>query len=74
MVEELDLDGYHLLHAARADLLERTRPDGEAASAYDRAIELAGNDAERGSLRARRDALMARGVPSDGAAPPAQAG
>jgi RNA polymerase sigma-70 factor, ECF subfamily len=74
VVDELDLDGYHLLHAARADLLERTGRTAEAASAYDRAIELAGNDAERESLRARRDALMARGVPSDGAAPPDQAG
>ncbi len=74
VVDELDLDGYHLLHAARADLLERTGRMAEAASAYDRAIEFAGNDAERESLRARRDALMARGVPSDGAAPPAQAG
>jgi RNA polymerase sigma-70 factor (ECF subfamily) len=57
VVEELDLDGYHLLHAARADLLERLGRDGEAWQAYGRAIELAGNDVERRSLRTRQEAL-----------------
>jgi RNA polymerase sigma-70 factor (ECF subfamily) len=66
VVDGLDLDGYHLLHAARADLLERIGRTNEAMSAYDRAIELAGNGAERGSLRDRRDALMARGAARDG--------
>lgn len=54
-VDELDLDGYHLAHAARADLLERLGRSVEATSAYDRAIALATNAAERDLLRARRD-------------------
>ncbi len=57
VVEELDLDGYHLLHAARADFLERLGRNGDAWQAYGRAIELAGNDVERRSLRTRQDAL-----------------
>ena len=35
------LDRYHLLHAARADLLRRLGRRAEAAAAYDRALELA---------------------------------
>lgn len=51
------LEGSHLLHAARADLLRRMGRRGEAASAYTRALELASNDAERRFL-ARRLAEM----------------
>ena len=40
------LDGYHLLHAARADLLRRLDRREEAAAAYRRALELTTNDAE----------------------------
>jgi RNA polymerase sigma-70 factor (ECF subfamily) len=47
------LDGYHLLHAARADLLRREGRLGEAAAAYRRALELAGNAAERRFLEGR---------------------
>ena len=42
--------GYHLLHAARADLLRRLDRDDEAAAAYRRALELAALGAERGFL------------------------
>jgi RNA polymerase sigma-70 factor (ECF subfamily) len=53
-VEELDIPGYHLLPATRADLLARLdRPD-EARAAYDEAIALAGNDTERAFLSDRR--------------------
>jgi RNA polymerase sigma-70 factor (ECF subfamily) len=45
------LDGYYLLHAARADLLRRLGQDAEAA--YARALELAPSDVERTFLRAR---------------------
>jgi RNA polymerase sigma-70 factor (ECF subfamily) len=47
------LDGYHLLHAARADLLRRLDRRAEAALAYRRAYELAGNEAEREFLARR---------------------
>ncbi|MEY2568997.1 MAG: polymerase sigma-70 factor, subfamily [Actinomycetota bacterium] len=56
-VDELALDGYHLFHATRADLLERLgRPD-EARQAYDAALERTANDAERRLLEERRAAL-----------------
>ena len=42
-----DLENYHLLHAARADLLRRIGAREEAAISYARAIELAGNERER---------------------------
>jgi RNA polymerase sigma-70 factor (ECF subfamily) len=57
LVEELAaggaLDGYHLFHATRADLLRRLGRDAEAAAAYRQALELTGNPAER-SFLARR--------------------
>jgi RNA polymerase sigma-70 factor (ECF subfamily) len=40
-----DLDGYHLFHATRADLLRRLGRMTEAASSYTRAVALAANDA-----------------------------
>jgi RNA polymerase sigma-70 factor (ECF subfamily) len=52
-----DLDGYHHLHAARADLLRRAGRAAEARTAYDRALALVGNDAERRYLERRRAAL-----------------
>jgi RNA polymerase sigma-70 factor (ECF subfamily) len=51
------LDGYHAFHATRADLLRRLGRGAEARAAYDRAIALAGNPAERGYLTRRRDQL-----------------
>ncbi len=47
------LDGYHLKHSARADLLRRLGRVEEAAAAYERAIELAGQPAEREFLERR---------------------
>jgi RNA polymerase sigma-70 factor (ECF subfamily) len=47
------LDDYHLLHAARADLLRREGRREEAAAAYERALELAVNAAERRFLAGR---------------------
>jgi RNA polymerase sigma-70 factor, ECF subfamily len=54
------LDGYHYFHAARADLLRRLQADGAAAEAYRRALELAGNAAERAFLERRLRALDSR--------------
>ncbi|MEV0716455.1 DUF6596 domain-containing protein [Asanoa sp. NPDC050611] len=47
------LAGYHVLPAARADLLRRLGRLAEAADEYERAAALAGNAAERTYLRAR---------------------
>ncbi|HVF79496.1 MAG TPA: RNA polymerase sigma factor [Solirubrobacteraceae bacterium] len=57
LVEELDLGASHRFHAIRADLLRRLDRNDEAALAYDAAIAGAGNVAERGFLRRRRQAL-----------------
>ena len=48
-----DLDRYHLLHAARADLLRRLGRSEEAAAAYGRALDLASQPAERDFLTGR---------------------
>jgi RNA polymerase sigma-70 factor, ECF subfamily len=48
-----DLDGYHLLHAARADLLRRMGSASEAAKSYARALELVTNESERRFLERR---------------------
>ena len=50
LVEELDLDSYHLFHATRADLLRRLGRQREAAAAYERSAALAPTDAERAFL------------------------
>jgi len=47
------LDGYYLFHATRADLLRRLGRPAEATTAYEAAIALAGNAAERDFLRGR---------------------
>jgi len=47
------LDGYQYFHAARADLLRRLDAPAAAADAYARALELAGNAAERAFLTRR---------------------
>src|SRR4029453_1464823 len=47
------LGGSHLYHAARADLLRRSGRSGEAAKAYERAIELTANSVERQYLKRR---------------------
>jgi RNA polymerase sigma-70 factor, ECF subfamily len=67
LVDALDLRGYHLFHAIRADLLRRLGRDGEAALAYEAAIALTDNAAEREFLIGRLGAT--RGSP-DG--PPAR--
>jgi RNA polymerase sigma-70 factor (ECF subfamily) len=47
------LDGYPYLHAARADMLRRLDRRSEAAEAYQRALDLTGNAAERSFLERR---------------------
>jgi RNA polymerase sigma-70 factor, ECF subfamily len=57
LIDELDLDDYHLFHAARADLLRRLGRTEDASAAYEAAIARAGNQAERAFLQERRDEL-----------------
>ena len=55
-VDRLDLGGYHLFHATRGELLLRMGRAAEAAEAFDTALSLATNEAERAFLARRRDA------------------
>jgi RNA polymerase sigma-70 factor, ECF subfamily len=48
-----ELEGYRLLHSARADLLRRLGRGSEARAAYARALELATNPVERRFLERR---------------------
>ncbi|HYN16729.1 MAG TPA: RNA polymerase sigma factor [Actinomycetes bacterium] len=57
LVDGLDLDGYRLFHAIRADLLRRLGADADAALAYEAAIARTGNATERAFLERRRQAL-----------------
>jgi RNA polymerase sigma-70 factor (ECF subfamily) len=57
LVDQLDLDNYHYLHATRAELLRRLDRADEARAAYDRALELVHSDAERRFLERRRAEL-----------------
>ena len=57
LVDGLDLDGYRLFHAIRADLLRRLGRDAEAVAAYEAAIARTGNATERAFLERRRRAL-----------------
>ncbi|WP_425570963.1 RNA polymerase sigma factor [Rugosimonospora acidiphila] len=57
LLDGLELGGYYLYHAVRADLLRRLGRDPEAAEAYRAAIERAGNATERDFLRRRHDEL-----------------
>jgi len=57
LVDDLDLGGYYLFHAIRADLLVRLGRINEAAQAYEEAIVRAGSVPERDLLQRRRQAL-----------------
>jgi RNA polymerase sigma-70 factor (ECF subfamily) len=56
-LEDLDLDGFYLFHAIRADLLRRLGREADAALAYDAAIARTANTAERDFLQRRRQEL-----------------
>jgi RNA polymerase sigma-70 factor (ECF subfamily) len=57
LIDELaasgELDDYHLLHAARADMLRRLGDNEAAAESYEAALNLATNDNERRFLERR---------------------
>jgi RNA polymerase sigma-70 factor (ECF subfamily) len=62
VVDALDLDAYHLFHATRAELLGRLRHYDESDRAYDRALALTSNAAERALLERKRAALRRAGA------------
>jgi RNA polymerase sigma-70 factor, ECF subfamily len=53
LVDGLELDRYHYLHATRAEFLRRLDRVQEARAAYERALELVHSDAERRFLEQR---------------------
>ena len=53
IVDGLELDGYRYLHATRGELLRRLGRTAEARAAYERALALARDDAERRLLERR---------------------
>ncbi|WP_433361358.1 RNA polymerase sigma factor [Streptosporangium sp. CA-115845] len=55
LIENLNLDTYHLFHALRADLLRRLGRIGEATLAYETALARTQNKAERDILHRRLD-------------------
>ena len=57
LVDELGLDGYHLFHAIRADLLRRLGRSSESANAYDAALGLTASGPERTFLQRRRESV-----------------
>lgn len=64
------LDGYHLFHAARADLLERSGRAEEATHAWDRAAALTANPAEAAYVALRRASAVTAGRGDLGPIPP----
>jgi RNA polymerase sigma-70 factor (ECF subfamily) len=58
--ERRALPGYYLLPAAQADLLRRSGRWQEAEEAYERALGLVGNDAERRFLERRLAEVRSR--------------
>jgi RNA polymerase sigma-70 factor, ECF subfamily len=59
LLDQLGLDDFYLYHSTRADMLARAGRSDDAIAAYERAIELASNDAEQAFLISRKDALTA---------------
>ncbi|MGH3075161.1 MAG: DUF6596 domain-containing protein, partial [Gaiellales bacterium] len=51
IVDGLDLDDYHYLHATRGELLHRLGQSDEARASYQRALELVHDEAERRLLQ-----------------------
>jgi RNA polymerase sigma-70 factor (ECF subfamily) len=65
LIEEIEAGGelkeYHLLPAAKADVLRRLGRRREAAAAYEQALRLVSHDAERRYLERRRREVLAAG-------------
>jgi RNA polymerase sigma-70 factor (ECF subfamily) len=54
LLDDMDLERYHLFHATRAELLRRLGDVGAADDAYGEALALVSNDVERRFLVERR--------------------
>ena len=61
LLDDVDLAGYHLFHATRGDLLGRLGRHEDAVAAYDEALALTANRAERDLLQGLRDAIALAG-------------
>jgi RNA polymerase sigma-70 factor (ECF subfamily) len=57
LIDGLELDQYHYLHATRAELLRRLDRPNDAEAAYERALELVHSEAERCFLEQRLQEL-----------------
>ena len=57
IVDRIGLDSYHPFHVTRAELLRRLGRDPESRAAYEAALGLVENEAERAHLVRRRDSL-----------------
>jgi RNA polymerase sigma-70 factor (ECF subfamily) len=69
IVNELNLNGYYLFHAIRADLLQRLGRTADAAAAYRSAIARSANAAERAHLTLALQRPGGRDGIADGQAP-----
>jgi RNA polymerase sigma-70 factor (ECF subfamily) len=61
LTDRIDLENFYLFHAIRADLLRRLGRGAEAMAAYQAAVALTDNSAERDFLERRRSELAGRG-------------
>ena len=57
LVLEADLAGYHAFHASKGELLRRVGEPSQARSEFEKALDLASNEAERRLLESRLAAL-----------------
>ena len=74
LIDALGLEGYSPFHAVRADFLVRLGRNGEAAAAYDAALQLAGNAANRKFLEIPSAGGQAAGCPLTAKAPAGRCG
>jgi RNA polymerase sigma-70 factor (ECF subfamily) len=70
LVEELGLERYHLWHAVRADLLRRVSRWAEASAAYEKALSICENEAEKRFLERRMEDARGMGEIARGGGPP----
>jgi RNA polymerase sigma-70 factor, ECF subfamily len=62
LAAEGDLENYHLLHAARADMHRRLGRNADAAEEYQKALALVTNESERRYLEKRLKEMKSGGA------------